>query len=187
MRSKAKPARRLVISLLAIAGAALILFFFHRYHYPHGLRSGKLTSFMGVLTHYAMDHGGRYPEGGATPLGSLQKLYPQYASRELAGMSGSESAAEKCLREGKTIETNISSWVYFPGFSTNDDPRIALIWEREAGIFVNGGRAEGHAVGFVGGGYDQVPPKDWPQFLKLQEALRAKVLKPEPPAQTPPQ
>ena len=162
--------------LFVALGVGLLLFCFHRYYYPNGFRSGKLTTFMGALTEYAMDHGGKYPDGGITPIQSLQKLYPRYASSALAGMSGDEGRTEAYLRKGKQLDTNVSSWVYFPGFSTSDNPAIAIIWEREAGIFVNGSRASGHAVGFVGGGYGQVSVAEWSTFVQEQQSLRSTAL-----------
>ncbi len=91
-------------------------------------------------------------------------------------MSGNENKVSEYIKTGKNIDETVSSWTYFPGFRNDDDPEIAILWEREAGLFVNGSRAEGHAVGFVGGGYDQIPDAKWPSFLKRQEQLRQKVL-----------
>ncbi len=91
-------------------------------------------------------------------------------------MSGNERKTLHWLKNGKVIDETISSWVYHPGFRSDDNPEIAIIWESEGGIFVNGSRSDGHAVGFADGGYAQIASKDWPAFLKRQEELRNEVL-----------
>jgi len=164
-----------IAALIVVCYAARFVYRKHYEYYPHGMRSGKLTTYMGTLSSYAEDHDGWYPKDGATPLESLQKLYPKYDAAGLAGMSGDESAVVKCLKSGKALTGGLSSWVYVPGFR-NNDPEVCIIWEREEGIFINGSRADGHAVGFVSGGYDQIPSKDWRAFLKQQEELRQKIL-----------
>jgi hypothetical protein len=171
-----KPLSLIYAAVTAIVAIVIAAGWAHKRYYPHGLRSGKLPTFMATLAAYASDHDGKYPDGGATPLESLQKLYPKYACSELAGLSGDEDATRRCLEDGKALNSAISSWVYFPGFSTNDDPNIAIIWEKEEGIFVNGSRGSGHAVGLIGG-YDQIPASQWPAFLKKQELLRGEARK----------
>ena len=168
--------KRVILSLsIGAALCSLVLFKYYR-DYPHGLRSGKLTTFTLVLHEYAIEHDGWCPKGGATPLASLQKLYPLCDAAALAGMSGNERKAREYFESGRTIDETVSSWVYFPGFRTNDNPGIAIIWEREEGIFITVQRSDGYAVGFVGCGYDQIPSKDWPAFLKRQEELQKETL-----------
>lgn len=156
---------------------AVSLALFHYHYYPHGMRAGKLTTFMGALAAYSKEHDGWYPADGTNAFASLQKLYPRYEQEGLAGMSGDESKTLSWLKSGQTLDGTVSSWVYFPGFRNDDNPKLAIIWEREAGIFINGTRADGHAVGFAAFGYAQIPSTNWPSFLKEQEALRAEVLK----------
>ena len=58
-----------------------------------------------------------------------------------------------------------------------DDPEeLAILWERQDGIFLTGCRGRGHAVGTASGGYIQVPPEQWDEFLREQEKLRREVL-----------
>jgi len=147
----------------------------HRYYYPHGFRTGKLSTFMQTLQRYAEDHDGWYPRNRNSALKCLQQLFPDYASEALAGMSGNESRVKHLLRNGEPLTEADSSWVYWPGFRLGDNPQIAIIWEREQGIFVNGSRADGWAVGFVDGGYDQIPSEKWGMFLREQSRLRETV------------
>lgn len=163
-----------LIGLIAATGILLLVLLTHR---DQALRSGKLTTYMGVLFSYASDHDGWYPRGEATPLQSLQKLYPRYDKwgSGLAGLSGDEKTVERLLKQGLPIDSTVSSWVYFPGFRS-DDPNICIIWERQEGIFLTGNRADGHAVGFTDGSFNQIPSKDWPAFVKQQEELRRNTL-----------
>jgi hypothetical protein len=177
MEKMSRPTRIVIvlIGLIAATGVLLLVLLTHRHH---ALGSGKLTTYMGVLVSYAHDHGGWYPRGEVTPLLSLQKLYPQYDQwgSGLAGLSGDEKTVERLAKEGRPIDSTVSSWVYFPGFRSDDDPNICIIWERQEGVFLTGSRADGHAVGFADGGFNQIPSKDWPAFVKHQEELRRNTL-----------
>jgi hypothetical protein len=159
-----------------VLGVVLAGFIAHRQYYPHGLRDGMLPTFMGEMVSYADNHKGWYPKDGKSPLESLQKLYPEYESTGLAGLSGSEHQVLKRLRKGGGLDETVSSWVYLPGFRIDDEPELAIIWEREEGLSPIGRRLSGHAVGFACGGCNQISAEDWPEFLKKQEALREQVL-----------
>jgi hypothetical protein len=168
-----------VMPLLAVCALYVVLHLLIWYNYPHGERSG-LDFTTTELLGYAEDHDGWYPRGGKTALESLQKLYPIYGPEGLAGLSGSESGTLKVLKEGRPLDSNVSSWVYWPGFRIEDgkdaDNAVAIIWERDEGLFKTGERASGHAVGYAGGGCSQVSAQDWDAFLERQQDLRAKVL-----------
>lgn len=136
---------------------------------------------MSALQSYAADHGGSYPKGGKTSLESLQLLYSKtndYTGEVslLAGISGDIRETERTIKAGLPLDEKVSSWIYFPGFSNNDDGQIAIIWERQGGICFNGRSADGHAVGFADGHHEQVPQERWSKFLKQQEALRQTTL-----------
>jgi hypothetical protein len=129
---------------------------------------------------YAYEHQGWYPKGGKTPLESLTILHdkPNYVGdgSSFAGISGDENEAERRIKLGLPIDETVSSWVYFPGFRNDDDSKIAIIWERQGGIIFNGHSCDGHAVGFAGGDWEQIPQAQWSDFLKNQEVLRQTAL-----------
>jgi hypothetical protein len=138
---------------------------------------------MQAMRLYATDHDGWYPKGGKTTLDSLGFLGADERKEDyiidlrlLAGISGDREEARKRFFAGTPIDETVSSWVYFPGFRDDDDERLAIIWERQEGIWFNGSRADGHAVGFADGHHEQVPQKRWSAFLKEQEALRRAIL-----------
>jgi len=176
MKGSVPMVRRLALGVFVVCILGTTVLAIHRHFYPHGFRAGMLPTFMAEMWSYAQEHGGWYPKDGATPLESLQELYPVYESEGLAGLSGSERRTLKVLKDKKPLDSNVSSWIYWPGYRVDDDPRLAIIWEREEGLFTTGGRASGHAVGFAVGGCTQIPSEKWADFLKEQELLRQKVL-----------
>ena len=112
------------------------------------------------------------------PLESLEKLYPGYEREGLAGLSGDEAAASTLLRNGNPLNSNVSSWVYFPGYRFNPTAAesLAIIWERQGGLSVVGRRKKVHAVGFDTGGASEIPDDQWGTFLTNQAALRQKII-----------
>ena len=131
---------------------------------------------MEALENYARDHDKEYPAGAGDGVESLQSLYPKYIQEELAGISGDRAALMKVLKAGGKLDSKLSSWQYFPGFRSDDDGRIALLWEKAEGIGPNGARFDGHAVALVGGGVRQIASADWASFLEEQKALRQAAL-----------
>lgn len=144
--------------------------------YPHGCRSCTLRCMHGALLAYAADNFGTFPESTNGEYAALGKLYPEYAPSgiELAGVSGNIDATVNALQNKRTLDAATTSWVYFQGFSQNDDPRIAILWESTGGLYPNGRRNffGGHAVLFLGGDITNVPAADWEIFVKQQDQLR---------------
>jgi hypothetical protein len=96
--------------------------------------------------------------------------------RPLAGLSGDVKLLKTQISQGRKITETASSWVYWPGLRSDDNPEIALIWERRSGLRFNGSRAHGREVGFVGGYMRQVPDQEWDSFLQKQQQLRQNAL-----------
>ena len=166
-----------------VASAFLIAvssFYFHKV-WPYGGRTCCLPCTLSALEMYAGDHFGWFPQDGKTPLESLQSLYSKtndYIADIglLAGISGNREETQKRVKAGLPVDESVSSWIYFPGFRDGDDSRIAIIWERQEGISLNGRAYDGHAVGFLDGSIKQIPQAEWAGFLKEQEALRQATL-----------
>jgi hypothetical protein len=131
---------------------------------------------MRALIHYARDHHGLFPTG-TNAWEALRQLYPDSIVdvQLLAGISGNREEVKRRLETGGVLDSDISSWIYFPGFEW-DDREVAIIWERTEGIAFNGRRASGHAVGFADGHHEQVPKERWPAFIQEQEKLRREIL-----------
>lgn len=176
MTRRAKVICWILVTLCVWVCLLVAAFAIYRYHYPYGFPAGKLSTFRLVLEFYAENNDGWYPRGMQTSLQDLQLLYPDYDSAGLAGLSGSERRTMKLLENGKPLDERASSWVYWPGFRSDDDPNVAIIWEKQEGLFITGARADGHAVGFAGGGYGQISSSEWSEFLYQQEIMRKQIL-----------
>src|SRR5690349_20218078 len=153
----------------------------YRWEFPYGQRPCALPCTMQGLWMYANQHERWFPSqtNSSNTLDLLRELVPGYvAPGVLAGVSGNVSKVRQCLETGRAIDSSISSWVYWQGFRADDDPRLAIIWERAEGVNGIGQRSlsGGHAVGFADGTYRQIAKTDWAAFVKSQEVLRAKVV-----------
>lgn len=168
--------------LLWVFFAAVLLFLggyaAYTYYYPYGARPASLPLMLAALGDYGHQNSGSFPDARGEPLDSLRLLCPRYLpeSEPLAGLSGNIKLLRKQVIGNFRITADASSWVYWPGLKTDDNPDIALIWERVSGVRFNGSRAHGHEVGFVGGYMRQVPDAEWEAFLKEQERLRKEAI-----------
>ncbi len=105
-----------------------------------------------ALHQYASDHDGLFPSGGKTPEGSLSRLYPDYADANLLrGKTVPLAVVEAALRNGGELTPETCGWHYVEGLRADDDPNIALLWDK-VGLGHNGERLSdgGHTVFFVG-------------------------------------
>lgn len=162
--------------LLAIAG---LLYGVKLRNYPYGARPCQLPCTMMALKTFALDHEGQYPNVNDDPFLSLQALFPNYLDgNKLSGISGNMSDAVQRLLTNRTLDSNSCSWVYFPGFRTDDPINLMIIMEARGGIGFNGFRdSEGsHAVGFASGEFRQVSAADWERFLQEQARLRSETI-----------
>tara|TARA_R110002096_G_scaffold114250_2_gene248052 strand:+ start:897 stop:1205 length:309 start_codon:yes stop_codon:yes gene_type:complete len=76
------------------------------------------------------------------------------------------------LGEGELLGPQSCGWHYVEGLRSDDDPRIALFWDK-AGLGHNGGRLScgGHIVFFVDSDHRHVTEAEWPEFIKEQTNL----------------
>jgi hypothetical protein len=165
-------------SLAALTTLFAVAIAVYRFQYPYGARPCCLPCVLEVLREFAAANNGNFPTG-QNPQTALLKLYPNYLAdwHLLAGISGNRELLQHEMSTGAEISQSASSWVYWPGFKLDDNPEIAIIWERKAGLRFNGKRGGGHAVGFIGGNNRQVPDDAWNTFLKEQETLRQEALR----------
>lgn len=164
----------LTIVTLLIAGVVGV----YSYYYPYGIRTACLPNMSMALFVYATDHKGRFPFGEPTPLRSLSlvQTYVGYKGH-LAGLSGNVKETIRILNENKALTEKESSWIYVEGLRADDDPAIAVLWERTGGINGRGKRTQpgSHAVAYVNGAMAVIQANDWEEFVKNQQDLRQKV------------
>ena len=163
----------LIVGALAFEGISK----YRKYLYPYGQRWGgvSLPGLFGTLLAYAGDHDGWFPRSDKGPYNALQELEPYCVNGvELAGVSGNVDAVSNALRNGKSLDASLTSWVYVPGFKRDDPEDLAMVWESKPGLYWNGKRNNfgGRAVLLVGGNITNVPTAAWADFMDRQEQLR---------------
>lgn len=166
--------RKFILGFAALAALTALAVTAYRSQYPYGVRPCCLPCVLQALREFAEGHSGGFPDGGRNSRDALAMLYPHYLVDRplLAGISGDRKLLEQEMSVGSGISEPASSWVYWPGFTLDDDPNIAIIWERQDGIQFNGRRSPGHAVGFISGDMRQVKDDEWESFLSEQKLLR---------------
>jgi len=169
---------------LAIAAATLLSiigvgYAYLRYEYPYGWSHCCDLGLYFSLRQYAEAHGGNFPAGQATPEASLSLLYgaiPNVNADLLRGKSAPEAMAKEILERGGRLTPETCGWHYVEGLRLNDDPRLALFWDK-AGLGHNGQRLSGgaHIVMLVDGRRKCVPGSEWASFVAEQRKLVAKI------------
>lgn len=174
------PARVLLSLVLCVVLPPAAIWLGYVWFHPYGQRSDCARQTLLALRLYAEDNAGWFPQGADTPLESLQLLYPHYCrdGALLAGMSGDLDATTQRLAAGEPLDASASSWVYHPGFRSDDPDEIAILWESRHGISMVGRRmlGGGRVVGYASCRAELIPRDEWPAFLQEQEELRAEVL-----------
>jgi hypothetical protein len=148
-----------------------------RWKYPCGVRTAFMPCTLAALRSFAVSNDGEFPTGKATSLECLALLYPDYLDADfLSGLSGDRKQAKSALTSAGRLNDKLSSWVYWPGFRIDDDPKLAIIWEKRSGLGFNGKRSAGHCVGFVNNEMRQIPDDKWDAFILAQEILRNRTI-----------
>jgi len=163
------------ILLLLIAPLLVGGYAWYRYTYPYGASHCCDKQLYFALHEYAHRNGGDFPAGEATPEASLSSVHRALSSSYaylLCGKSGSESLSQEILDRGELLGPETCGWNYVEGLRTDDNPRLALFWDKE-GLGHNGERLTGggHIVTFVGGMSEHIVKQEWSTFLAEQQAL----------------
>ena len=181
MRRRTK--RLVLAAVVAVVLAPFILgYAWWRHHYPYGMSHCCDLCLSGALHQYAAAHGGAFPAGEATPEASLSLLYREKTGDGrladqvlLRGKTVPESVVKEILERGDLLTPDTCGWHYVEGLRIDDDPRLALFWDK-AGLDHNGGRmAEGgHIVLFVPlMERKHIPEAEWQGFIEEQRRLLA--------------
>jgi hypothetical protein len=168
--------RRLAVILLIVAALACAAYGYYRYSYPYGMSHCCDKALYFELSRYAAEHDGWFPRGEASPEASLSLLYRQDPANayNLRGKTVPESVVSDRLSRGELLTPETCGWHYVEGLRADDDPRLALFWDK-AGLDHVGGRllGGGHTVILVDGEAKGVPESDWPAFIEEQRRLLA--------------
>jgi hypothetical protein len=92
----------------------------------------------------------------------------------LRGKTVPESVVKEILERGELLTPDTCGWHYVDGLRVDDDPRLAVFWDK-AGLDHNGGRMGegGHTVLFVDGQRKYIPQAEWDEFIEIQRKLLA--------------
>jgi hypothetical protein len=127
-----------------------------------------------ALENYARDHNGYYPTDEETPEASLSLLYSSGycpSADTLRGKTIPVQIVQSTLDSGGLLTPETCGWHYVAGLTKNDDPRLALLWDK-ARLGHNGQRTDGATeVVFVGGDTRIIHGDQWEQFLEEQKEL----------------
>lgn len=174
IRRAAVPAA--VVAILATAG-----FVYYRYQapvYPYGWSHCCDKQLTMALLEYSERHEGWFPKGEATPEASLSLLHREAPdsvdANLLRGKTVPESPVLARLGAGELLTPETCGWHYVEGLRKDDDPQLALFWDK-VGLGHNGEQLPegGHWVCFVSLSIEYVPAGRWEAFLAEQEQLRA--------------
>jgi hypothetical protein len=136
-----------------------------------------------ALTEFADRHDSWFPKGEASPEASLSVLHrensTQVTAAILRGRTVPEAATRALLHAGYLLTPETCGWHYTEGLRKGDDPRLALFWDKTAGLnFINAFLSNsGHFVCFVDGSVKFISDNRWQKFLAEQEWLRADIMR----------
>ena len=164
-----------VICLL-IGAIPAVASLYYQWTYPYGHSHCCDKALMFALHDYANANAGRFPAGEGTPEASLGLLYPKLADANLLrGKTVPEDVVKAVFEQGERLGPETCGWHYVEGLTQNDDPGLALFWDK-VGLDHNGGRLSdgGHFVCFVGmGDIRYIRETEWGEFLENQRRLHA--------------
>jgi len=151
-----------------------------RITYPFGTSHCCSDVLSSSLVGYATNHGGWFPYGRSTLEASLSLLCD--ADTNLLDIVRGKNIPLKMARESwsrqRSLDPESCGWHYVEGLQTNDDPQIALAWDKVFGLGHNGQRIRGlaHEVILVDGSRKGIAMKEWPKFAQEQREKLAKVI-----------
>lgn len=173
---------KLAAIFAAVAAPFIFGYAWWQHQYPYGMSHCCDLCLSSALHDYAAIHGGAFPAGEATPEASLSLLYrekidggPLADANLLRGKTVPESVVKEILERGELLTPETCGWHYVEGLRADDDPRLALFWDK-AGLDHNGGRMAdgGHIVLFVGlMERKHIPEAEWDEFIETQRKLLA--------------
>lgn len=167
--------KRLVLPTVIVVTLVVLGYGLWRHRFPYGYSHccDKLLYF--ALEEFAAGRDGQFPSGEATSEASLSLLYgnvPWVDASLLRGKTVPEDLVQKILDRGGRLSPETCGWYYVEGLRIDDDPRIAIFWDK-AGLDHHGGRMNGREVWFVNGNHELIPDSEWQSFLQQQRALLA--------------
>lgn len=166
--------RKKSIATILFLGCIAILYWVDRAKYPYGHSHSCILQLRSPLMEYAEEHDGNFPAGEASPEASLSLvvLTQPLGGELLRGKTVPRRKVDAILASGGLLAPETCGWHYVEGLRTNDDPRIAIVWDK-VGLGHNGEDIGFHEVLFLDGSREFVAKSRWENFLAEQAELRA--------------
>ncbi len=129
-----------------------------------------------ALPYYAIDHDGRFPDGGSSSEANLAQLaIPRYdvGPELLCGKSVPLEVTKWALSGNNRLGPDSCGWRYQAGLTLRDDPKLAIIWDNIGNDYALECccRYGGRQVLTLGGNLLWIPAERWTAFLQNQEVL----------------
>lgn len=144
--------------------------------YPYGISHCCSRGIALGLFQYATDHQGWFPHGGSSPEAALSETVRtgNNGLYEVRGKNISLGTAQAAWTRDGHLGPESCGWHYIEGLRKDDDPQMALAWDKAWGLGHNGQRVRGlgHIVILVGGEERAVALQEWPKYaMDLREKL----------------
>lgn len=171
--------RWFLVTLIVIAVVAGGVGFWFRESFPYGHSHSCSKALAGGLLIYANDHEGWFPHGGRTPEESLSLACtngdPYLLQGMLRGKHLPQSVVDGAFARDKVLSPESCGWHYVEGLRENDDPELAVGWDKTVGLGHNGNRMRGleHEVWTVEGSTHLISKVAWPKLVERQRQLLA--------------
>ena len=167
----------ILVSFFVVVGGVLWLQAWRRENYPYGA-SHSCSKGLGLdLELFADANEGWFPHGMPTPEASLSLLCTNTEGTWwiLRGKHVSQKTVDEALARDSLLGPDSCGWHYVEGLRTNDEPQIAVAWDKARGLNHGGRRMRGleHEVILVDGSVLLISQEKWPAFVEEQKRLLA--------------
>jgi len=157
--------------------------------YPYGA-SHSCSKGLGLdLRIFANANDGWFPHGMKTPEASLSLLCTNDPNVRLIlrGKHLPQEIVDQSLASDGVLGPASCGWHYIEGLREDDDPQLAVLWDRITGLGHNGQRRSGleREVVMIDGSAQQISKEAWPAFVREQKKLLAETAANRPPNSPP--
>jgi hypothetical protein len=178
-KRRPKVIKILVLIFAVICVAVIAGRIWYHSNYPYGWSHCCIAQVGLGLRQYAMDHEGWLPYGEATSEASLSLLCadPVWIF-SVRGKNVPLAVAKAALERTGVLSPESCGWHYIEGLREDDNPEIAVLWDKMRGLDHNGRRHSGmaHEVSLMDGSHRGVSEANWPKFIADQKVLLEKVM-----------
>ncbi len=170
-----------ILAGVGIVGAIALKFAWsNQFPYGHSHSCSKVLG--STLRHYAEDQAGWLPNGGATPEQSFSLIWTNgdpYSVRDiLRGKNLAQADIDAALARDGFLSPQSCGWHYVEGLREDDDPKLAVVWDRTTGLDHNGRRRSGliHEVIMLDGSMHLIFEGKWKEFVETQRKLLSETM-----------